>query len=188
MGLTHYSVGLPRSTQAPAVVTPAITSTPSPAPVPAVQQSQVAEPQTLTIPKLNVQTSVEQVGQDAGGRMDVPTGVDNVGWYSLGFKPGEAGNAVIDGHLDTVTGAPAVFFYLDRLTAGDQVMVTDKNGKNLTFEVTNVQSYPFDQVPLQDIFGPNDKPRLNLITCIGVWDRINRNYSNRLVVYTELKS
>ncbi|MCL5784228.1 MAG: sortase [Patescibacteria group bacterium] len=160
---------------------------PEPA-VKAVEVKPAAEPQTLSIPKLGVNAAVESVGQDRSGRMDVPTGVDNVGWYSLGYKPGEKGNAVIDGHLDAVTGAPAVFYYLDRLQPGDQVIVTDKNGKDLTFEVTVSQSYPFDQVPLQEIFGSNDKSRLNLITCTGVWNSGARNYSNRLVVYAELKS
>lgn len=147
----------------------------------------VVEPQTLSIPKLNVQAAVEAVEEDSQGRMDIPKVPTNVGWYSLGYKPGEKGNAVIDGHLDLVTGAPSVFYYLDRLTAGDEVMVTDKTGKTLTFTVTNSVSYPFDQVPLQQIFGPSDKPKLNLITCVGTWNVGTRNYSNRLVVYTELK-
>lgn len=149
---------------------------------------QVAEPQAINIPKINVSALVEPVGQDVEGKMDVPKGVFNVGWYNLGYKPGEKGSAVMAGHLDTVTGAPAVFFYLGQLSSGDQVIVTDKNGKSLTFVVISVQTYPFNQVPLKQIFASNDKPRLNLITCIGTLDVVGRNYSNRLVVYTELKS
>lgn len=147
-----------------------------------------AIPQNLFIPKLNVNAFVEQVGQDAGGKMDVPKEVMNTGWYQLGFKPGESGNAVMAGHLDTVTGAPAVFYNLGQLQIGDQVIVTDINGKNLNFEVVRIQSYPFNQVPLEEVFGPSDKPKLNLITCTGVWNVGSRNYSNRLVVYTELKN
>lgn len=151
-----------------------------------VEEPQVAQPQTLLIPKLGVNAAVEPVGEDSIGRMDVPKRVDDVGWYNLGYKPGEKGSAVIDGHFDTITGAPAVFYYIGNLTPGDQVIVIDKNGKNLTFEVTSVQSYPFDQLPLQEVFASNDKPRLNLITCTGTWNVGSRNYSNRLVVYTEL--
>lgn len=147
-----------------------------------------SEPQTLTIPKLGVNAAVESVGEDSSGRMGVPEGVYNVGWYSPGFKPGENGSAVMAGHLDTTTGAPAVFYYVDQLAAGDQIIVTDKNGKSLVFEVIGMQSYPFDQVPLQEIFGVSDKPKLNLITCTGVWNRGSSNYSNRLVVYAELRS
>lgn len=165
----------------------ALSAAPSPTPRP-IPQEQIAEPQNLSIPKINVSAAVESVGQDSEGKMDVPKDVFNVGWYSLGTKPGEKGSAVMAGHLDTVTGAPAVFYYINQLIAGDIVIVTDKNGKDLTFEVTNVQSYQYDQAPLQEIFASNDKPRLNLITCAGAWNVGNRNYSNRLVVYTELKS
>lgn len=168
-----------------------IGSVPANSPEPVVKGAEVrqaAEPQTLTIPKLGVTAAVETVGEDAAGRMDVPKGVFNVGWYGPGFKPGEKGNAVMAGHLDTTTGAPAVFYNINQLVQGDQIIVIDKNGKDLTFEVTNVQSYTFDQVPLQEIFGPSDKPKLNLITCTGVWNQGSRNYSNRLVVSAELKN
>lgn len=160
---------------------PQVTVLPSPT------AAMVALPQNLSIPKINVNAFVEQVGQDAGGKMDVPKEVINIGWYQLGFKPGESGNSVMAGHLDTVTGAPAVFYNLNQLQIGDQVIVTDVNGKNLTFEVVKVQSYPFNQVPLEEVFGSSNKRMLNLITCVGTWNVGSRNYSHRLVVYTELK-
>ncbi|OGE26601.1 hypothetical protein A3C26_04335 [Candidatus Daviesbacteria bacterium RIFCSPHIGHO2_02_FULL_39_12] len=131
---------------------------------------------------------MEPVGEDAGGKMDVPKLVENVGWYNLGYKAGEKGSAVIAGHFDTVNGAPAVFYYLSQLTKGDEVIVTDKNGKNYIFKVEKSVSYPVDQAPLEEIFAVNDKPRLNLITCFGTWDAGSKNYTNRLVVYTELEN
>ncbi|MBI2337764.1 class F sortase [Candidatus Daviesbacteria bacterium] len=152
------------------------------------EQVQVLEPQSISIPKINVSAAVESVGEDNSGKMDVPKGVFNAGWYNLGYKPGEKGSAVMAGHLDTITGAPAVFYNIGKLQAGDQVIVTDKDGKNLIFEVTDVETYSFDKVPLQEVFGSDGKPRLNLITCTGTWNTGSRNYSNRLVVYTELKS
>lgn len=167
-------------------VSPVVQAVQSPAPVKVVRL-QVAEPQTLVIPKLNITAAVESVGEDSSGKMAVPEKVEDVGWYNLGYKPGEKGSAVMAGHLDDVTGAPAVFYYLGQLQAGDEVIVTDKNGKTYTFEVTDVQSYAFDSVPLQQVFASNDKPRLNLITCTGIWNQGSRNYSNRLVVYTELR-
>lgn len=181
-----YAQFTPRTNSAAVTNTVAV-QTPSPAATVEPLQPQYAEPQTLSIPKINVVASVEPVGEDNQGRMDVPTHADNVGWYRLGYKPGEKGSAVMDGHLDTVTGAPAVFYSIGQLSEGDQIIVTDKNGKNLTFEVTNIQTYPFDQVPLKAVFGPSEKPMLNLITCVGTWDVGSRNYSSRLVVYTQLK-
>ncbi len=119
--------------------------------------------------------------------MDIPKKAADVGWFSLGFKPGEVGNAVIDGHLDTQTGAPAVFYDLKSLVVGDQIQVTDQAGKQYNFKVTQIQNYPFDQVPLQSVFGNSSRPHLNLITCQGTWDTQNKNYSQRTVVYTELE-
>ncbi len=149
---------------------------------------EVYQPKSLSIPKLGIEAQVEEVGEDSFGRMDVPKGDGNVGWYSLGYKPGEQGSAVMAGHFDTVTGTPAVFYYVNQLIPGDKVIVADKNGRNLTFQVVRVEIYRFDHVPLQEIFASHDKPRLNLITCAGVWNQGSRNYSERTVVYTELKS
>lgn len=151
------------------------------------KREEFSEPQNLSIPKIGVDALIESVGEDAQGKMDVPKDVFNAGWYNLGFKPGEKGNAVLAGHLDTSSGAPAVFYNIGSLKPGDQVIVTDKKGKQITFEVTDVKTFAFDKVPLNEIFGPSDKPKLNLITCVGVWDIGTRNYSERLVVYTEQK-
>jgi len=148
---------------------------------------QAAEPRLISIPKINITADVESVGEDEKGRMAVPGEVMNVGWYKLGYKPGEKGSAVFAGHLDKVTGEPAVFYDISKLSAGDEIIVTDKNGKKLTFEVIKSQVYPFDEVPLKEVFLSTDKIRLNLITCTGSWNKDDKNYSNRLVVYSQLK-
>src|SRR5258708_18541677 len=83
----------------------------------------VGVPIELQIPKIQVNAYVEEVGLDAQKRMDIPTKVIDVAWYKLGYKPGEKGSAVIDGHYDTVTGAGAVFYNLGKLTSGDNVVV-----------------------------------------------------------------
>lgn len=145
-------------------------------------------PITLRIPKFGISAMVESVGMDKKGRMDVPKKDENVAWYNLGFKPGSLGSAVIAGHFDTVTGAPAVFYNLNKLTPGDQIIVTSSSGKDLIFKVTDKQLYPDASFPLQKVFNTTDKPRLNLITCDGVWNRATQNYSQRLVVFTELDS
>ncbi len=75
---------------------------------------EIAIPVKLVIPKLKIDVMVESVGLDDKGRMDVPKGVTNVAWYSLGVKPGQAGNSVIDGHFDQPDGSPSVFFKLNQ--------------------------------------------------------------------------
>lgn len=145
-------------------------------------------PTTLSIPKISITVPVESVGMDAKGRMDVPSDEDNVAWYNLGFKPGEKGSAVIDGHFDKASGEPAVFYKLSSLRAGDKITLTGDNGEQMAFTVLRLQYYDFDAFPLQEVFNTTDKPRLNLITCEGEWNKKTLNYSKRLVVYSELTS
>ncbi len=145
-----------------------------------------AIPKTLRIPSINLEATIESVGMDAKGNMDTPKDSDNVAWYNLGYKPGTVGNAVIAGHYDKADGSPAVFWNLSKLAVGDKVMVTDENGSEQTFQVVRSEKYPYDQFPLQEVFGKSDKKMLNFITCQGEWNSEAKNYSHRSVIYTEL--
>lgn len=140
-------------------------------------------PARLVIPAISVDAAVEQVGNTSDGAMDVPLQWGDVGWYGLGFRPGDRGSAVIVGHLDSTT-SPAVFWALNRLRVGDRAQVRNDDGSQLSFAVVSAEVYAFDNAPLQRIFGPLDTAGLNLITCSGRFDWGSRNYDNRLVVYT----
>lgn len=158
-----------------------VVHTPTPTPTPIINP-----PQRLIIGKLGIDTEIEHVGIDTNGKVDVPKNPQNVGWYMPGYKPGENGSAVIDGHLDTETSAPAIFYSLNLLELGDKVDTIDIVGKKRTFEVVKTQSYPYDEFPSEAVFAPGNTPLLNLITCQGIWDVATRNYSKRLIVYTRL--
>ncbi|WP_345240552.1 sortase [Pontibacillus salipaludis] len=153
---------------------------------PKVQEDQGIVPTHLSIPAIDVDTDIEEVGILDNGQMGVPDSTKTVGWFEPGTKPGNTGNSVIAGHVDSYKG-PAVFFYLKDLQKGDEVTVTDKNGKKLTYVVKALESYPYDNSPIEKIFGTTDKKRLNLITCTGTFDQETNNHLERLVVYTELK-
>ncbi|MBI4067655.1 class F sortase [Candidatus Gottesmanbacteria bacterium] len=157
--------------------TNAITVTPIP----------IGLPERLVIESLGVEATVEGVGLNAEGSMDIPKDVYNVAWYNLGYKPGEIGNAVIAGHLDTQTGDPSVFYNLLSMREGERIKVIDNLGNTYTFKVVNIASYPHDEFPLVEVFGDYAKKRLNLITCGGDWNRNAQNYSHRTVVYSELE-
>lgn len=156
-------------------------SLPPPSPLPDI----IENPKTLSIPKLGINTVIESVGNDSVGRMDVPKQAQNVAWYNLGFKVGEVGSAVLAGHFDDTSGKPAVFYHLNQLTEGDEVVVSDDKGKRMVYKVTKMLVYDEDKVPLMDIFNSPDKSRLNLITCDGIYDASSNSYSRRMVVYTE---
>lgn len=156
---------------------PAITPTPIP----------LAKPVTLSIPKLSVIANVEYVGNDAKGNMDVPKNDMHVAWYQPGFLPGANGNAVLAGHYDTKAGGQAVFYRLGELQTGDDVIVTDEKGTQLTFRVVSKDTYPVDTFPIKTVFGESDKKYLNLVTCGGVWDATRKIYADRIVVRTQLQ-
>lgn len=174
------TVRLPQHIQKTVRFTP--TATPTATPTPAIGQ-----PLTLTIPKLKVTAPIESVGLDTSGRMDVPKTVGGTGWYALGPKPGEIGNAVIDGHFDTPTGAPSVFYYIGNLKQGDIIQVTTASNQTYTFTVTKVTSFPDDGFPIKEVFGGSSSKNLNLITCSGTWNKAAHNYSNRTVVFSTLE-
>ncbi len=151
-----------------------------------VEQNPVGIPRRIKIPKINVDTGVESVAKDDKGNMDVPKNVFETAWYNLGPKPGEKGSAVLDGHLDTQTGAPAVFWNLGKLSTGDTIEITDSQNKVYIFKVTKVMNYNLNNIPLEQIFSIATEPMLNLITCGGHYDHVQHQYLERTVVYSKL--
>lgn len=143
-------------------------------------------PRRLRIPSIGVDTTVESVGLAPGGGMGIPSNPFVVAWYDLGPRPGDLGNAVIDGHLDH-PGGPGVFWNLGRLRAGDKILVQTYDGQWKTFVVTFTAEYPYDHSPVDLIFGPSLSANLNLITCEGVFNHAQHNYDRRRVVYARLQ-
>lgn len=143
-------------------------------------------PITLRIPKIGVDAPVESVGLDATGAMATPTTPFRVAWYDGGPLPGQPGNAVIDGHLDSAIYGRAVFWNLAELTPGDRIQVEMPGDRWLSFVVQRVAVYPYNEAPIQEIFGPAPTPRLNLITCSGIFNHSTHNYDRRRVVYSVL--
>ncbi len=142
-------------------------------------------PVRLKIPSIAVDAAVENVGVTSGGAMDTPQNSDNVGWFDLNARPGEIGSAVIAGHLDARTGAPAVFANLNKLRPGDKVSITDDQGKIISFVVRESRLYDAN-ADAKDVFSSASGTHLNLITCNGSWDKSKKSYTQRLVVFTDL--
>ncbi|MEU2663604.1 class F sortase [Micromonospora sp. NPDC007220] len=159
------------------------------APAPARSASSVpplhrAAPVDVRIPAIDVRARIVPVGADADGHLEVPP-LDRptlAGWYRHGVSPGETGNAVLVGHVDSAAG-PAVFFDLGRLRPGDTVRITRADASVATFAVDGVGSYPKDHFPTDLVYGPSDATGLRLITCGGRFDRDTGNYVDNVIVF-----
>lgn len=145
----------------------------------------ITSPARLVIPKIGVNAAVESIGQDRQGVLGLPKAYNNIAWYKQSARPGKPGNALMWGHLNGA-GGPAVLWKLKKLKIGDQLTVKDENGNRIKFRVTRKQSFPYNRLPKQDLFGPSKTARLNIVTCDGVWSRASRNYSHRLIIFAEL--
>ncbi len=143
-------------------------------------------PVRLRIPSIAVNAKVQQAGLTKTGAMCTPTNFTDVSWYKYGPAPGQLGSAVIDGHVDNGLGLAGVFKNLDKISVGDDIYVDTGSSTSLHFLVEDIESYPYKQVPTEQIFDRNDTARLNLITCEGTWVAKDRTYDGRLVVYAVL--
>ena len=162
---------------------PPAADTPSPA-----RDATGAPPTTvLLLPKLHLSAPIESVGIDATGNIGVPSVAEDVAWYDGSAVPGQPGDAIVDGHLDWTTG-PAVFFHLQDLRAGDEVVVVQQNGVALHFLVTGSRVYGAASRPPASLFAKSGPAQLSLITCSGPWDAGRRQYQERLVVTAVLKT
>lgn len=114
----------------------------------------------------------------------MPHNINDVGWFKLGPRPGENGNAVIAGHLNGTNGKDGVFVNLYELKAGDKLSVVDNKGTTTSFTVREIRTYSPGFA--EEVFSSDDAPRLNLITCDGSWDGVKKSYDKRLVVFADI--
>ena len=162
-------------------LSPAGAATTTPSVAPAARSVPVA----LTIPAIGVSVSLSSLGLNPNGTVDVPTDVNQPGWYDLGPTPGQQGSAVVLGHVDSYLG-PAVFFLLRNLVPGGMVSVVLADGVTARFAVTSVAEYTKTAFPDQAVYGDHGSSELQLVTCGGTFDSQTGHYLSNVVVYTTL--
>lgn len=150
-----------------------------PAPVP------VPVPVSVSIPAIDVVSELLHLGLRQDGSLQVPEGdqFDSAAWYDGSPRPGEVGPAVIEGHVSSAARGPSVFFDLARLTVGDTVEVTRQDGTVATFEVYDLQQFPKDTFPTEQVYGHTDGPELRLITCGGTIAESTGHFDDNIVVF-----
>jgi hypothetical protein len=146
-----------------------------------------SKPLTLHIPALDRTSDLIETGLRDDNRLEVPPGDEGspASWYNGSPSPGEAGAAVLLGHVNSLTDHSGVFYDLRTLVNGDTIAVTREDGATATFEVYKVESYVKAEFPTKAVYYPVAGAELRLITCDG-YDKPNRLYANNLVVYAKL--
>ncbi|MET7934378.1 class F sortase [Streptomyces sp. NPDC005322] len=162
------------------------TATPESRPGPALPRSPATH---LDIPSIGVSAPFTALSLDSTGMLIPPPDTDNnlVGWYQGGPSPGERGNAVVAGHVDTKVG-PAVFYTLSSLKPGSKVDITREDGTIATFAVDKVQTFKKNAFPDQEVYGDTPDAQLRLITCGGAYDHAAKDYTANVVAFAHLTS
>jgi sortase (surface protein transpeptidase) len=147
-------------------------------------------PLRLAIPAIGVQTTVQQLGLDPDGSVQVPPlGRDShAGWYKYSPTPGELGPSVILGHIDSAAYGPGVFFRLGDLRQRDRISITLADHTVAVFEVERVVEYRKTKFPTLAVYGNTDHAALRLITCGGTFDPARHSYESDIVAYAALVS
>lgn len=140
-------------------------------------------PTRITSRQVGLRAVVERVALAEDGSVALPDDADRAGWYAGSATPGEAGNAIVVGHVDSGTG-PAAFYELSVLRKGDHLAVERRDGRTARFTVTSMAVHPKDDVPVA-VYRPTLSPRLTLITCTG-WDDEADDYRENIVITATL--
>ncbi|MFJ4977832.1 class F sortase [Streptomyces coeruleorubidus] len=146
-----------------------------------------SRPVRLYIPKISVNAPFTDLAIGRSGQLEPPPAddVNLVGWHAKGASPGEAGTAIIAGHVDTAT-SPAVFAGLSALKKGDRFHVARADGSRATFVVDDAESFDKDDFPSERVYGDTPDAQVRLITCAGAYDPQARDYTENLVVFAHL--
>ncbi|MDO8509894.1 MAG: class F sortase [bacterium] len=152
----------------------------------AINREDLNIPDRIRIPKIKLDTAIEHVGLNSKGEVGVPKGTKNTAWFELGPHPGNVGSAIITGHFGYwKNGAPAIFNNLYKLKKGDKIYIKDKKGVTAIFVVRESRNYN-PSAHAAEIFTSDDGgSHLNLITCKGTWNKKQKTYSERLVIFTD---
>lgn len=144
-------------------------------------------PVSISIPRIGVQSNLEDLALGPDGQLQAPVEWDSAGWYAQGVVPGQVGPAIIAGHIDSPT-APAVFARISELVAGDEVTVTMSNGAALTFVISGRTQSAKSAFPTAEVYSNVPAPELRLITCAGTFDRSIGHYTDNLILFAQLRS
>ncbi|MGJ9373291.1 sortase domain-containing protein [Nesterenkonia sp. CF4.4] len=168
-------------------VTPTPTETEAPEEESPEAAPEAAPPASFAIPAIDAGSDLLHLGLRENNTLEVPPGDPGspASWYTGSPAPGEAGPAVLLGHVDDSLGQPGVFADLPALVEGDEITVDQEDGETATFVVTKAEQYGKNTFPTLEVYGNTEDPELRLITCDG-YNEATGEYEDNYVVYATL--
>jgi hypothetical protein len=150
-------------------------------------------PVSIRIPAIGVNSRLLYVGLNPDGTIQVPPLNDapltnEAAWYKYSPTPGQVGPSIIEGHVDSMSEGPSVFFRLGALRPGNLVYITLADGQVAVFKVTGVRLYAKDRFPTGTVYGNTEYAALRLITCGGSFDEQSHHYESNIVAFASLVS
>ncbi len=152
-------------------------------PAPSAPGAEPARPTQLRIDAIDVDAPLDPVGLEDDGAMELPDDVSRVGWYELGVAPGEAGSAVLAGHVDSRSQGEGALFELRKVEPGEIVTLSGEDGTEQRWEVTARTTHDRHSLPIDELFRWEGPPQLKIITCGGAFDAETGSYEENVVIH-----
>jgi len=150
--------------------------------VPANAEDAVA---TITIPSIDVETSIVtlHIRSFPGGEVtwDTSTITSEVGFLEGTAWFGQGGNIVLGGHSELAGRVPSVFYELDDVAVGDEIVISE-GGRTWRYRV--IDSYEVDFRDLSILY-PTSSERLTIMTCDTDSLTTGGRYNRRVVIIAE---
>jgi hypothetical protein len=141
-------------------------------------------PAKILIPTIGVSARIIPLDLNADRTLQVPADFGVAGWFRGAAEPGEAGPAIVVGHVDSVSG-PGAFYHLRALRKNDVITMVSKGGWTIRYTVTATLATPKSDFPTKMVYGETPKPTLRLITCDGAFNSSTGHYVDNYIVFAK---
>ena len=110
-------------------------------------------------PAIGIDSPLVEIGLDAAGALVPPADVSVAGWFAGARLPGEAGPAVLAGHVDSTARPGGLLPAAGRRGRATPSWSTRTDGHDrCRFTVTRVARYPKNAFPTAEVYGPTPGP------------------------------
>lgn len=152
----------------------------------------------LIIPALDVRASLVAtgaVGSRSTASLTVPAEIHTVGRWDGTVQdgqrtvqedapsPGQAGDAVIAGHVDSAAAGPGALYDLRQLVVGDSIRIIDSHGHPSTWVVDAKPATALKTELPATLWVTTGPAKLALVTCGGPFDPSTGHYLENVIVW-----